>query len=64
MTTQESITMDYKTIAFAVTNGDYSHDSIALAIRALEILDCPAKTIDEIDDMLYRLRPASTADEA
>ncbi len=56
--------MDYKTIAFAVTNGDYSHDSIALAIRALEILDCPAKTIDEIDDMLYRLRPASTADEA
>ena len=56
--------MDYKTIAFAVTNGDYSHDSIARALLALEVLDCPAKTIDEIDDMLYRLRAISTADEA
>lgn len=48
--------MDYKLIAYAVTNGTYTHGTIAMALRALEILDAPQAEIDSIEELLYGLK--------
>jgi hypothetical protein len=63
--------MDYKGIALAVVDGDYSHSSIAMARWVLERLDVPVKVQEDIEEMLYAKREfirsmnrASTAEEA
>jgi len=48
--------MDYKGIALAVVDGDYSHSTIAMARWVLERLDVPVRVQDEIEEMLYTKR--------
>ena len=47
--------MDYKTIALAITNGDFSQEKIALAIQAIKYLKASEDEVFKVTDFLLAM---------
>lgn len=53
--------IDFYGVALAVCNGDYSTDNIALALLALDTLNCDQEEQRSISQRLEALRPRKVA---
>jgi hypothetical protein len=47
--------MDYRLIALAITNGDFSQEKIALAIQAIKYLKAPEDEVFSVTDFLLAM---------